>query len=162
MSTQEFEIHKLIELARTKKYELAVAGFAALDKIDRVPVPKKLKTRKIAVQALYALSDGLVKYDYFTAEQRKKLQAEANMSDAPYKGFKGLFSNSAAPVVEEDIEEDYIPQEEEAKHDFVAEGDSDELDSASDDEDDNDDDDLDDEDDDDLDDDDDDLDDEDD
>lgn len=130
MSTQEFEIGKLIELARHKKYELTSAGFAALDKIERVAVPKKLKTRKIAVQALYALSDGLIQYGYFSAEERKKLQAEANMSDAPYKGFKGLFSNSAAPVVEEDIEEDFIPQEEEAKHDYLADGDGEELDSS--------------------------------
>jgi|GEM_PF-1099268 hypothetical protein len=130
MSTQEFEIGKLIELARHKKYELTSAGFATLDKIERVAVPKKLKTRKIAVQALYALSDGLIQYGYFSAEERKKLQAEANMSDAPYKGFKGLFSNSAAPVVEEDIEEDFIPQEEEAKHDYLAEGDGEELDSS--------------------------------
>ncbi len=128
MSTQEFEIGKLIELARHKKYELTSAGFAALDKIERIAVPKKLKTRKIAVQALYALSDGLVQYGYFSADERKKLHAEANMSDAPYKGFKGLFSNSAAPVVEEDIEEDFIPQEEEAKHDYVADGE--EIDSA--------------------------------
>ncbi len=133
MSTQEFEIGKLIELARHKKYELTSAGFAALDKIERIAVPKKLKTRKIAVQALYALSDGLVQYGYFSADERKKLHAEANMSDAPYKGFKGLFSNSAAPVVEEDIEEDFIPQEEEAKHDFVADGE--EIESALSDED---------------------------
>lgn len=150
MSTQEFEIGKLIELARHKKYELTSAGFAALDKIERIAVPKKLKTRKIAVQALYALSDGMIKYDYFSPEERKKLQAEANMSDAPYKGgFKGLFSNPAAPVVEEDTEEDFIPQEEEAKHDFVAEGD--EMDSAdADEEEDDEDDDDEDEDDDDL------------
>jgi len=151
MSTQEFEIGKLIELARHKKYELTSAGFAALDKIERIAVPKKLKTRKIAVQALYALSDGMVKYDYFSPEERKKLQAEANMSDAPYKGgFKGLFSNSAAPVVEEDTEEDFIPQEEEAKHDFVADGDEMESADSDEEEDDDDDEDEDEEDDDDL------------
>ncbi|MBK8396460.1 MAG: DNA primase [Leptospiraceae bacterium] len=150
MSTQEFEIGKLIELARHKKYELTSAGFAALDKIERIAVPKKLKTRKIAVQALHALSEGLVQYGYFSPEERKKLQAEANMSDAPYKGFKGLFSNSAAPVVEEDIEEDFIPQEEEAKHDFVAEGDADEMDAADSEEEEDDDEDDDDEDDDNL------------
>ena len=111
MSTQEFEIGKLIELARHKKYELTSAGFAALDKIERIAVPKKLKTRKIAVQALYALSDGMVKYGYFSPEERKKLQAEANMSDAPYKGgFKGLFSNSAAPVVEQDTPQPVRPR----------------------------------------------------
>lgn len=131
MSAQEFEIGKLIELARKKKYELTSAGFAALDKIERIAIPKKLKTRKIAVQALYALSEDLIKYGYFSPEERKKMQAEVNMSDAPYKGFKGLFSNSAAPIVEEDTEEDFIPQEEDAKHDFVPEGEEEEIDSAT-------------------------------
>ena len=121
MSTnQEFEISKLIELARFKKYEMSCAGFAALDKIDKLPVSQKLKTRKIAVQALSVLSDNLVKYDYFSLEERKKLQQEAGMSDAPYKGFKNLFT---APKAEEDLDEDYIPQEEEAKYDYITDED---------------------------------------
>ena len=33
------------------------------------------------------------------------------MSDAPYK-FKGLFNNANAPVAEEDMEEEFIPEDE--------------------------------------------------
>jgi hypothetical protein len=133
MSTnQEFEISKLIELARYKKYEMSCAGFAALDKIDKLPVAQKLKTRKIAVQALSVLSDNLIQYDYFSLEERKKLQQEAGMSDAPYKGFKNLFT---APKAEEDLDEDYIPQEEEAKYDFVTDEDGEVVATAADDDD---------------------------
>jgi len=121
MSQPDFDILKLIELSRYKKYETTVAGFSVLDKIDKIDVPKKLRTRKYAVQALHALSEKLVQFDYFTAEQKKELAAEAAKSDAPYKGFKGLFANTAAPVVEEETEEEFIPQEEERTPDFVDE-----------------------------------------
>ncbi len=108
---QDFQISKLIELARTNKYEMSCAGFAALDKIDKLPINQKFKTRKNAVQALMVLSDKLIKFDYFSLEERKKLQIETGMSDSPYKhGGRNLFT---APKVEEDLEEDYIPQEEE-------------------------------------------------
>lgn len=111
---QDFQISKLIELARTNKYEMSCAGFAALDKIDKLPVNQKYKTRKNAVQALIALSDGLIKFDYFSLEERKKLQIESGMSDAPFRnGGRNLFT---APKVVEDLEEDYIPQEEENEY----------------------------------------------
>ncbi len=108
----EFDVLKVVELARLKKYEITSAGFAVLDKIDRInTIPKKMRTRKPAVQALHALAEGLVKYDYFSIEERRKLMQEAGMSDAPYK-FKGLFNNANAPVAEEDLEEEYIPEDE--------------------------------------------------
>jgi hypothetical protein len=108
----EFDVLKVVELARYKKYEITSAGFAVLDKIDRInSMPKKMKTRKPAVQALHALSDGLVKYDYFSIEERRKLMQEAGMSDAPYKQ-RGLFNNANAPMAEEDLEEEYIPEDE--------------------------------------------------
>jgi hypothetical protein len=111
---QDFKISKLIELARTNKYEMSCAGFAALDKIDKLPINQKYKTRKNAVQALIALSDGLIKFDYFSLEERKKLQIESGMSDAPFRsGGRNLFT---APKVQEDLEEDYIPQEEENEY----------------------------------------------
>lgn len=121
MSQPDFDILKLIELGRYKKYETTVAGFSVLDKIDKIDIPKKLRTRKFAVQALHALSENLVQFSYFTPEQKLELAAEAAKSDAPYKGFKGLFANTAAPVVEEETEEEFIPQEEEKTHDFVDE-----------------------------------------
>jgi hypothetical protein len=120
MSSQnyEFDVLRVVELARYKKYEITSAGFAALDKIDNIDsLPKKLKNRKPAVQALYAISEKLVNFDYFTPEQRKKLLQEAAMSDAPYKN-KNIFSSSNAPVVEEDLEEEFIPQDEPKQNSF--------------------------------------------
>jgi hypothetical protein len=112
---EEFDILKVVELARYKKYEMASVGFAILDKIDKIAaIPKKMKARKVAVQALYVLSEGLVKFDYFTPEQRRKLMQEAKMSDTPFHGPKGLFVSSA-PVTKEELEEEYIPDEEEIK-----------------------------------------------
>jgi hypothetical protein len=106
----DFDILKVIELARTKKYEVTSAGFAALDKIDKINFPKKMKTRKPAVQALFAITEEMVKYDYFSQDERKKLMQESGLSDAPYtKGFKSLFP-STAPIAEE-AEEEEIPEE---------------------------------------------------
>jgi hypothetical protein len=106
----DFDILKVIDIARTKKYEITSAGFAALDKIDKISFSKKMKIRKPAVQALYAITENLIQYEYFSPEERKKYVQEANMSDAPYsKGFKNLFPSSA-PVAEEAMEEE-IPEE---------------------------------------------------
>ena len=105
----EFDVLKVVELARQNKYEITSAGFAALDKIEKInTLPKKMRTRKPAVQALFAISEGLVKYDYFSPEQRRKLMQEAGMSDAPFK----FAHNTNAPVAEEDMEEEDLPQEE--------------------------------------------------
>lgn len=108
---EEFDVLKVVELARYKKYEVTSAGFAVIDKLDKIAtIPKKLRTRKNAVQALHVLAEGMLKYDYFSPEERKKLTQEAGMSDAPFKGPKGLFSSSA-PVTEDDNDEESIPDE---------------------------------------------------
>lgn len=105
----EFDVLKVVELARQNKYEITSAGFAALDKIDKInTLPKKMRIRKPAVQALFAISEGLVKYDYFSQDERRKLLQESGMSDAPFKSVH----NTSAPVAEEDLEEEDIPQEE--------------------------------------------------
>lgn len=110
---EEFDILKVVELARFKKYEITAAGFAVLDKIDKIPnIPKKLKSRKVAIQAMYVLSEGLVKYGYFTPEDRKKLLKEANMSDTPYKKAQELFAKPTPQLVVDDSEEEEIPEEE--------------------------------------------------
>ncbi len=110
---EDFDVLKVVELARFKKYELTAAGFAVLDKIDKIPnIPKKLKSRKVAIQAMYVLSEGLVKYDYFTPEQRKELLKQASMSDTPYKKAERLFSKSSSPLVVDDSEEEEIIEEE--------------------------------------------------
>ncbi|MDV6234878.1 DNA primase [Leptospira ellisii] len=107
----EFDIVTLIELAKRNKYERAVAGFQTLDRIERLELPKKIKARKLAVQAMYALSSEEVQYQYFTREERVKLDQEANISNASYSKFNGLFETPQAPIAEEDTEEDFIPEE---------------------------------------------------
>jgi len=126
----EFDVLKVVELARHKKYEITSAGFAALDKIDKInSLPKKMRTRKPAVQALHAIAEGLVKYDYFTPEERRRLLQEAGMSDAPYRN-SGVAN---APVAEEDFEEEYIPEDEpKASSASDEEGEFDEMDDDSD------------------------------
>ncbi|MCB1192718.1 MAG: hypothetical protein H7A23_06795 [Leptospiraceae bacterium] len=108
MNQQEFDIQKLIGLVRKNKFEVTVAGFAVLDKLDKIDVSKKIKSRKSAVQTLYVLSENQVKYDYISREQRKKLQEEAQENGKAREGFDGLF----APPIEEDSEEEFIPEEE--------------------------------------------------
>jgi hypothetical protein len=111
INKEDFDVLKVVELARYKKYEVTSAGFAVIDKLDKIAgIPKKLKTRKNAVQALHVLAEGMLKYDYFSPEERKKLIQEAGMSDAPFKGPKGLFTSSA-PVTEDSNEEESIPDE---------------------------------------------------
>lgn len=107
----EFDIVTLIELAKRNKYERAVAGFHTLDRIERLELPKKIKARKLAVQAMFALASEEVQYQYFTREERIQLDQEANLSNASYSKFNGLFEAPQAPIAEEDTEEDFIPEE---------------------------------------------------
>ncbi|TGK14398.1 DNA primase [Leptospira stimsonii] len=107
----EFDIVTLIELAKRNKYEKAVAGFHTLDRIERLELPKKIKARKLAVQAMFALATEEVQYAYFTKEERIQLDQEANITNASYSKFNGLFEAPQAPIAEEDTEEDFIPEE---------------------------------------------------
>lgn len=107
----EFDIVTLIELAKKNKYERAVAGFQILDRIDRLELPKKIKGRKLAVQAMFALSNEEVQYKYVTKEERAAIEQEAQNSGANYSQFNGLFEAPQAPIAEEDMEEDFIPEE---------------------------------------------------
>lgn len=107
----EFDIVTLIELAKRNKYERAVAGFHTLDRIERLELPKKIKARKLAVQAMFALASEEVQYQYFTREERIQLDQEANINNASYSKFNGLFEAPQAPIAEEDTEEDFIPEE---------------------------------------------------
>ncbi|WP_108927595.1 DNA primase [Leptospira johnsonii] len=107
----EFDIVTLIELAKKNKYERAVAGFQILDRIDRLELPKKIKGRKLAVQAMFALANEEVQYKYVTKEERAAIEAEAQGNGATYSQFNGLFEAPQAPIAEEDTEEDFIPEE---------------------------------------------------
>lgn len=107
----EFDIVTLIELAKRNKYERAVAGFHTLDRIERLELPRKIKARKLAVQAMFALANEEVQYQYFTKEERIQLDKEANLTNESYSKFNGLFEAPQAPIAEEDTEEDFIPEE---------------------------------------------------
>ncbi|WP_010569508.1 hypothetical protein [Leptospira broomii] len=107
----EFDIVTLIELAKKNKYERAVAGFQILDRIDRLDLPKKIKARKLAVQAMFALSNEEVQYKYVTKEERAAIEQDARITDPAYSKFNGLFEAPQAPIAEEDTEEDFIPEE---------------------------------------------------
>ncbi|EQA53247.1 hypothetical protein LEP1GSC052_1473 [Leptospira kmetyi serovar Malaysia str. Bejo-Iso9] len=82
-----------------------------MDRIERLELPKKIKARKLAVQAMFALASEEVQYQYFTREERIQLDQEANLSNASYSKFNGLFEAPQAPIAEEDTEEDFIPEE---------------------------------------------------
>ncbi|EPG51473.1 hypothetical protein LEP1GSC049_2133 [Leptospira kirschneri serovar Cynopteri str. 3522 CT] len=128
----EFDIVTLIELAKRNKYERAVAGFHTLDRIERLELPKKIKARKLAVQAMFALANEEVQYQYFTKEERIQLDKEANLTNESYSKFNGLFEAPQAPIAEEDTEEDFIPEEAPRP---ILDGEEDSLDEEDDDDD---------------------------
>ncbi|WP_167483024.1 DNA primase [Leptospira perdikensis] len=136
---EDFDIVSLIELCREKKYETCVAGFSTIDKIEKITLPKKLKNRKLTVQALYALTNDMVQWKYLSSEEKALLQAEKDK----LAGVTSTAGASFAPHAEEDIEEDFIP-EEEARKPELEDGFEDEFGDDSDDEDEEDDDDFDD------------------
>ncbi len=73
---QEFSIPKLLELTENGKYATTAAGFKAIDLLEQIEIPKKLRHRKAAVQALYTLSNKIAQWDYISDEQRQALQEE--------------------------------------------------------------------------------------
>ncbi|EKO61130.1 hypothetical protein LEP1GSC082_2980 [Leptospira kirschneri str. H2] len=112
-------------------------------------MPKKIKARKLAVQAMFALANEEVQYQYFTKEERIQLDREANLTNESYSKFNGLFEAPQAPIAEEDTEEDFIP-EEAPRPILDGEDEEDSLDEEEDDDDDDEDDDNEDEDEDDF------------
>jgi hypothetical protein len=117
---QDFDIVKLIELARYKKYETTVAGFGVIDKLERVSIPKKLKSRKIAVQSLYALSENLVQHKFLSKEEKQKIKEEIDRRN-PTGSTKThqIFSTTSAPISTEESEEDELPAEEAFRPDYI-------------------------------------------
>lgn len=72
---KELEISKVLNLAKSNKYATACAAFDVVDHIFKIEVPKSLKPRKLAVQAMTLLQDGVVKYGY-----ESKLEEAAQMN----------------------------------------------------------------------------------
>ncbi len=63
---KEIEIAKVLNLSKKQKYEIACATFDVVDHIFKVDVPRSLKSRKLAVQAMSMVADGNVQYGYET------------------------------------------------------------------------------------------------
>lgn len=61
---KDIEIAKILFLAKQKKYEVTCAIFDVADHILKLDIPKNLRNRKLAVQAMNLVADGLVKYGY--------------------------------------------------------------------------------------------------
>lgn len=61
---KDIEIAKILYLAKNQKYEVTCATFDAVDHIFKLDIPRNLKGRKPAVQALTLMADGGVKYGY--------------------------------------------------------------------------------------------------
>ena len=74
---REIEIGKVLGLSKTKKYEVTCASFDLIDHIFKVEVPRSMKKRKLAVQAMTLLSDGHVKYGYDTPGNVKKIATDS-------------------------------------------------------------------------------------
>jgi hypothetical protein len=107
----EFEISKLLEISAKQKYATTVAGFKIIDNIDQIELPKKFMTRKPAVKAMIALSDGHIKWDYIGDEARMALEEELRTTRKTHTALDAVFSapgGSLAPASEEldeDLEE---------------------------------------------------------
>ena len=61
---KEIEIAKVLNLSKNQKYEITCATFDVVDHIFKIDVPRSLKPRKLAVQAMALLADGNVQYGY--------------------------------------------------------------------------------------------------
>ena len=77
---REIEISKVLQLGRQKKYEMACASFDLVDHIFKVEVPRSLRGRKMAVQALSLLADGHIQYGY--EESAKNVPIAAAKDDS--------------------------------------------------------------------------------
>ena len=110
--SKEFEISKLLQITKGNKYEACVAAFEVIGNLERLDIPRKYHTRKHAVQAMVALSEGIIKYDYIDDETRAKLEEELHGESKAraQSALDAVFSTpmGAAPMVsdsEEDLDE---------------------------------------------------------
>jgi len=104
----ELQISDLLKITSVNKYAAAVAAFEVVDNAYMLDLPAKWSTRKAAVQSMMALSREIVKFDFISDEQRRKLDEELHASGHSGSA-EALFRGSlAAPVPgesEDDLEE---------------------------------------------------------
>ena len=65
---RDIEIAKVLYLAKNKKYEVTCAAFDLVDHMPKVEMPRLLKGRKLAVQAMALIADEQVNYGYENEE----------------------------------------------------------------------------------------------
>ena len=61
---KRFPISKVLDLTQQNKFEVICAAFDAVDHIFKVDIPRSLKGRKSAIQAMTLLADDQLKYGY--------------------------------------------------------------------------------------------------
>ena len=106
---KEFEISKLLKIVANNKYEATVAAFEAINHIDKLTFTKKEMTRKPAIRALIAMSNGSLQYDYISDETRMNLEDELRnrARQQNESAINAVFNtiDSSAPIADE-LDED--------------------------------------------------------
>ena len=111
---KDFEITRLLELTGGEKYAATVAAFEIIEKLDQLEIPKKYLNRKPSIQAMAALTETVIRFDYIDDETREKVETELRESRKSKSALDEVFSS--APVSddsEEDLDEiiDMEPQD---------------------------------------------------
>lgn len=75
---KQIDISKVLQLAKGHKYEIVCASFDVVDHIFKIDIPRSMRGRKLAVQAITLLADGLINYAY-----DEKPESEENTEAAP-------------------------------------------------------------------------------
>ena len=75
----EFSVENVLELTNEGKYATVVSGFEFIDFSRSIELPKRMRKRKEAVKAMYALNNGIVKWDYASEEMREALREELGL-----------------------------------------------------------------------------------
>ncbi|MDH5717544.1 MAG: hypothetical protein OEZ22_07880 [Spirochaetia bacterium] len=78
---KEIEIAKVLGLAKKQKYEVTCASFDLVDHIFKVDLPRSLKNRKLAVQAMSLLAEGHIKYGFEKFEDNPKEETAKKQSE---------------------------------------------------------------------------------
>ena len=73
---RDIEIAKILYLAKNKKYEVTCAAFDLVDHMPKVEIPRILKGRKLAVQAMSLIADEQVNYGYENEEMAPVSESE--------------------------------------------------------------------------------------
>ena len=75
---REIEISKVLGLSKSKKYEITCASFDLVDHIFKVEIPRSMKHRKLAVQAMNMLSEGHIQYGYEKPRPEPKAKTDSS------------------------------------------------------------------------------------